>query len=70
MTAEVVGREGRVLTVRGRDLIDETSVADSKPVVVEFLARGGIPQPARARELMRGYWKSAQRVRVNHFQPC
>jgi tRNA (Thr-GGU) A37 N-methylase len=54
--AEVVGRDGRVLTVRGLDAIDGTPVLDIKPVMAEFLPRTPVRQPDWSRELMRDYW--------------
>jgi tRNA-Thr(GGU) m(6)t(6)A37 methyltransferase TsaA len=56
-TVEIVSRSGRVLTVRGLDAIDGTPVIDIKPVMVEFLPRTPVRQPAWAHELMRDYWK-------------
>jgi tRNA (adenine37-N6)-methyltransferase len=53
---EVVGREGRALTVRGLDAIDGTPILDIKPVMVEFLPRGDVRQPPWSHELMRDYW--------------
>ena len=53
---EVLGREGRVLIVRGLDAIDGTPVLDIKPVMAEFLPRVALRQPAWSRELMREYW--------------
>lgn len=48
--------DGHRVTVRGLDAIDGTPVLDLKPVMVEFLPRGGIRQPAWSTELMAGYW--------------
>ena len=57
MTAvQVVGVEGRVLTVRGLDAVDGTPVLDIKPVMRGFEARGDIREPAWAGEIMAGYW--------------
>jgi tRNA-Thr(GGU) m(6)t(6)A37 methyltransferase TsaA len=53
---EVLGRDGRVLTVRGLDAVDGTPVLDIKPVMAEFLPRGPVRQPPWSRELMREYW--------------
>jgi tRNA (adenine37-N6)-methyltransferase len=55
---EIVGRDGRVLTVAGLDAVDGTPVLDIKPVMVEFLPRTTIRQPAWSHELMRDYWKA------------
>jgi tRNA (adenine37-N6)-methyltransferase len=53
---EIVGREGRVLTVRGLDAVDGTPVLDIKPAMVEFLPRCALRQPRWSHELMRDYW--------------
>jgi tRNA-Thr(GGU) m(6)t(6)A37 methyltransferase TsaA len=53
----ITGRVGRVLHVEGLDAIDGTPVVDIKPVMVEFLPRGPVRQPAWAHELMRTYWR-------------
>ncbi|MGN6376170.1 MAG: SAM-dependent methyltransferase [Sphingomonas sp.] len=50
--------EGRRLHVRGLDAIDGTPVIDIKPVLREFLPRGGLRQPDWATELMTGYWQA------------
>lgn len=57
---EVIGREGRSLTVRGLDAIDGTPVLDIKPVMAEFLPRSALRQPAWSRELMREYWDATK----------
>ena len=57
---EIVGREGRSLTVRGLDAIDGTPVLDIKPVMAEFLPRSALRQPAWSHELMREYWAVAK----------
>lgn len=54
---ELRGREGRTLHVAGLDAIDGTPVLDIKPVMVEFLPRTPVRQPAWTHELMRDYWK-------------
>ncbi len=54
--ATVLGREGRVLRVGELDAIDGTPVLDIKPVIQEFLPRGGIRQPSWVSELMQSYW--------------
>jgi tRNA-Thr(GGU) m(6)t(6)A37 methyltransferase TsaA len=46
--------------VAGLDAIDGTPVLDIKPYMLEFAARGEIRQPEWARELMAGYWKTAE----------
>ena len=53
---EIVRREGRMLEVVGLDAVDGTPVLDIKPVLAEFLQRGGVRQPKWATELMRDYW--------------
>jgi len=52
----VLGREGRRLRVRGLDAADSTPVVDIKPVMIEFLPREPVRQPAWTHELMRDYW--------------
>ena len=54
---QIVGREGRRLSVRGLDAVDGTPVLDIKPVLAEFLPREPVRQPDWARELMRDYWR-------------
>ena len=54
---EIVGREGRVLTVTGLDAIDGTPVLDIKPVIAEFFPRTPVRQPTWSHELMRNYWE-------------
>lgn len=54
----IIGREGRVLRVRGLDAVDGTPVLDIKPVLAEFLPRGEVRQPAWSHELMRAYWQA------------
>ena len=52
----VVRIEGRKLFVGELDAIDGTPVLDIKPVMVEFLPRQEVRQPAWSHELMRDYW--------------
>lgn len=52
----------RTLYVRELDAIDGTPVLDLKPVMMEFLPRTPISQPAWASELMRHYWSRPPRV--------
>lgn len=54
--AEVLGVDGRRLTVRGLDAIDGTPVLDVKPVLRGFLPRGTVREPVWATEIMAGYW--------------
>jgi tRNA-Thr(GGU) m(6)t(6)A37 methyltransferase TsaA len=53
---EIVGRDGRSLTIAGLDAIDGTPVLDIKPVMAEFLPRTPVQQPAWSIELMMNYW--------------
>jgi tRNA-Thr(GGU) m(6)t(6)A37 methyltransferase TsaA len=54
----IVRVNGTKLIVSELDAIDGTPVIDIKPVMVEFLPRQEIHQPAWANELMREYWLS------------
>jgi len=54
----VLKREGRVLEVAGLDAADGSPVLDIKPVIQQFLPRGGVRQPRWVDELMQGYWQS------------
>jgi tRNA-Thr(GGU) m(6)t(6)A37 methyltransferase TsaA len=54
--AELVGREGRTLRLRGLDAIEGTPVVDIKPVFAEFLPRSAVRQAPWSKELMRDYW--------------
>ena len=54
---EIVARNGRTLTVRGLDAADGTPVLDIKPVMMEFLPRLPVRQPAWSHEVMREYWE-------------
>jgi len=56
----VVRVEGARLFVAELDAIDGTPVLDIKPVMVEFLPRQEVRQPAWSHELMRSYWLSRQ----------
>lgn len=53
---QVVRVEGTKLFVSDLDAIDGTPVLDIKPVMIEFLPRQEVRQPAWSRELMRHYW--------------
>ena len=55
---ELRARAGRVLHVHGLDALDGTPVLDLKPVMVEFLPRAEVRQPAWTRELMQNYWRA------------
>lgn len=55
-TCRVLGRDGRRLRVAELDAVDGTPVVDLKPVMLEFLPRGEVVQPAWATELMARYW--------------
>jgi tRNA (adenine37-N6)-methyltransferase len=48
--------EGTRLWVEELDAIEGTPVLDLKPVMVEFLPREAVRQPAWSHELMRRYW--------------
>ena len=48
--------EGVKLFVSELDAIHGTPVLDLKPVMVEFLPRQKVHQPAWSHELMRNYW--------------
>ena len=61
---EIVKRDDRVLTVAGLDAVDGTPVLDIKPVMIEFLPRTTVRQPAWSHELMRQYWKAGEADRV------
>ena len=50
--------EGTRLIVAELDAIDGTPVLDLKPVMIEFLPRQAVQQPAWAHELMGQYWLS------------
>jgi tRNA (adenine37-N6)-methyltransferase len=49
---------GTRLIVADLDAINGTPVLDIKPVMVEFLPREPVHQPAWSHELMREYWLS------------
>ena len=55
-TCRIVDVRGNQLDVEGLDAIDGTPVLDIKPVMVEFLPRGEVVQPAWSTELMKHYW--------------
>lgn len=52
----IVSCDGGRLRVRGLDAIDGTPVLDIKPVIVQFLPREPVLQPAWADEIMKHYW--------------
>jgi tRNA (adenine37-N6)-methyltransferase len=52
----LLGVDGTTLRVAALDAIDGTPVLDLKPVMVEFLPRGEVNQPAWSHELMATYW--------------
>jgi tRNA-Thr(GGU) m(6)t(6)A37 methyltransferase TsaA len=52
----IIRVEGSKLFVSELDAIDGTPVLDIKPVMVEFLPREEVRQPAWSDELMRNYW--------------
>jgi tRNA-Thr(GGU) m(6)t(6)A37 methyltransferase TsaA len=53
----VVEVAGRVLKVAELDAIEGTPILDIKPVMVEFLPRSRVVQPAWSTELMKDYWR-------------
>ena len=53
----VVEVAGRVLKVAELDAIEGTPILDIKPVMVEFLPRSAVTQPAWCSELMKEYWR-------------
>lgn len=53
----ILGRHGNTLLVLGLDALDGTPVLDIKPVLLEFLPREPVTQPAWAHELMSNYWR-------------
>jgi tRNA-Thr(GGU) m(6)t(6)A37 methyltransferase TsaA len=55
----LVSVHGLTLTVQALDAIDGTPVLDLKPYMTEFAPRETVRQPAWSRELMAGYWKTA-----------
>ncbi len=54
----IVRVEGTKLFVTELDAIHGTPVLDIKPIMVEFLPRQTVRQPAWSHELMREYWLS------------
>ncbi len=56
----VVRVEGTRLLVAELDAINGTPVLDIKPVMVEFLPRQEVRQPAWSHELMREYWRAKE----------
>lgn len=56
----LVGVDGLTIGVAGLDAVDGTPVVDIKPYMAEFGPRGPIRQPVWSRDLMAGYWDSAQ----------
>jgi tRNA (adenine37-N6)-methyltransferase len=53
---ELLSVDGTTLRLRGIDAIDGTPVIDIKPVMMGFLPRAPLREPAWATELMRDYW--------------
>jgi tRNA-Thr(GGU) m(6)t(6)A37 methyltransferase TsaA len=49
-------RTERMLIIQGLDAVEGTPVLDIKPVMVEFLPREPVTQPAWVAELMQDYW--------------
>ena len=57
-TCDLIGVDGRTITVRGLDAIDGTPVLDVKPYMLEFGPRGEVREPEWAVELMAQYWEA------------
>ena len=55
-TVELLGHNGRTITVKNLDAIDGTPILDIKPVFKEFQPIGQIKQPEWVADLMRNYW--------------
>lgn len=51
---------GLAIEVEGLDAIQGTPVLDLKPYLEEFGPKGPVRQPAWSRELMAGYWNTAE----------
>jgi tRNA (adenine37-N6)-methyltransferase len=62
---QVVRVEGDRLFVAELDAIDGTPVLDLKPVMIEFLPRTPVRQPAWSHELMREYWLHTAKPPLN-----
>jgi tRNA (adenine37-N6)-methyltransferase len=52
----LIGCNGRTLTVENLDAINGTPVLDIKPVFAEYLPKGKITQPQWTKNLMKNYW--------------
>ena len=57
---ELLGVDGRLLSVRGLDAVDGTPVLDIKPYLTAFSPRTRVREPAWVHELMREYWTTEQ----------
>lgn len=55
-TCRILKVEGLCITVEGLDAIDGTPVLDIKPVLLGFLPRDQVREPAWATEIMTRYW--------------
>ncbi len=53
---QVIAVDVLAVEVEGLDAIDGTPVLDIKPVLMGFLPRGEVREPAWATEIMQGYW--------------
>jgi tRNA-Thr(GGU) m(6)t(6)A37 methyltransferase TsaA len=53
---ELKQRNGRTITVKGLDAMNGTPVVDIKPVMIEFLPKNKVTQPAWSTDLMKHYW--------------
>ena len=55
-TVELLEHNGRTITVKNLDAIDNTPILDIKPVFKEFQPVGQIRQPEWVADLMKKYW--------------
>lgn len=55
-TVELVNHEGRTITVKNLDAIDQTPVLDIKPVFQSFLPQSEVKEPDWVSNLMKNYW--------------
>ncbi|MFI5222137.1 MAG: tRNA (N6-threonylcarbamoyladenosine(37)-N6)-methyltransferase TrmO [Bacteroidia bacterium] len=56
-TAELVKHDGRTITVKFLDAINNTPVLDIKPVFKEFQLKGEIRQSDWVSEMLKDYWR-------------
>lgn len=55
-TVELVSHNGRSITVKYLDAINDTPILDIKPVFKEFTPKSEVKQPDWASDLMKDYW--------------